>query len=151
MRPVYMISGGITKFAKAHRNKDFRLMVKEAYDYALQDIPGLTKDKIDGAVGSYFSGTASIRYEVTGSYAAPDVGESHECFGWSHGISETLAVLARAGLELEFFREHPFSPYDCFPFFEEDEPGRYVVRGPSSGLPLVFSVRARRPETDPPG
>ena len=27
MRPVYMISGGITKFAKAHADKDFRLMV----------------------------------------------------------------------------------------------------------------------------
>ena len=34
MRTVYMISGGITKFAKAHQDKDFRLMVKEAYDYA---------------------------------------------------------------------------------------------------------------------
>lgn len=55
MRPVYMISGGITKFAKAHPDKDFRLMVKEAYDYALHDLPQFSKDLIDGAVGSYFS------------------------------------------------------------------------------------------------
>ena len=55
MRPVYMISGGITKFAKAHPDKDFRLMVKQAYDYALRDIPKFSKDMIDGAVGSYFS------------------------------------------------------------------------------------------------
>ena len=55
MRPVYMISGGITKFAKSHKDKDFRLMVKEAYDYARQDVPRLSKDMIDGAVGSYFS------------------------------------------------------------------------------------------------
>lgn len=55
MRPVYLISGGVTKFAKAHPEKDFRLMVKEAYDYALRDIPALTPDMIDGAVGSYFS------------------------------------------------------------------------------------------------
>lgn len=55
MRPVYMISGGITKFAKAHIDKDFRLMVKEAYDYALSDVPRFSKDMIDGAVGSYFS------------------------------------------------------------------------------------------------
>ncbi len=55
MRPVYMISGGITKFAKSHPNKDFRFMVKEAYDAALQDVPALSKDMIDGAVGSYFS------------------------------------------------------------------------------------------------
>ena len=50
-----MISGGITKFAKAHQGKDFRLMVKEAYDYALRDVPRFSRDLIDGAVGSYFS------------------------------------------------------------------------------------------------
>jgi acetyl-CoA C-acetyltransferase len=50
-----MISGGITKFAKAHPDKDFRFMVKEAYDYALRDVPRFSKDMIDGAVGSYFS------------------------------------------------------------------------------------------------
>ncbi|WP_298431883.1 thiolase domain-containing protein [Geobacter sp.] len=55
MRPVYMITGGITKFAKAHPEKDFRLMVKEAFDYALADLPGLTRDQIDGSVCSYFS------------------------------------------------------------------------------------------------
>src|SRR5207247_2813435 len=55
MRPVYVISGGITKFAKAHPDKDFRLMVKEAYDYALRDVPKFSKDMIAGAVGSYFS------------------------------------------------------------------------------------------------
>jgi len=55
MRPVYMISGGITKFAKAHPDKDFRLMVKEAFDYALADVPALTRREIDGSVCSYFS------------------------------------------------------------------------------------------------
>ncbi len=55
MRPVYMITGGITKFAKAHPEKDFRLMVKEAFDYALNDLPGLRREMIDGSVCSYFS------------------------------------------------------------------------------------------------
>jgi acetyl-CoA C-acetyltransferase len=55
MRPVYMISGGITKFAKAHPGKDFRMMVKEAFDYAMADLPALTRDEIDGSVCSYFS------------------------------------------------------------------------------------------------
>lgn len=55
MRPVYMISGGITKFAKAHPEKDFRLMVKEAFDYAMNDVPGLSREMIDGSVCSYFS------------------------------------------------------------------------------------------------
>ena len=55
MRPVYIISGGITKFAKAHPEKDFRLMVKESFDYAMKDVPNLTTEMIDGSVGSYFS------------------------------------------------------------------------------------------------
>ena len=55
MRPVYVISGGITKFKKAHPDKDFRLMVKEAFDYAMNDVPNLTLKKIDGSVASYFS------------------------------------------------------------------------------------------------
>jgi len=55
MRPVYMVSGGITKFAKAHPEKDFRYMVKEAFDYAMNDVPNLTMDQIEGSVGSYFS------------------------------------------------------------------------------------------------
>jgi len=58
MRPVYMVSGGITKFAKAHPEMTFQLMVKKAYDYALNDI-GLTHKEavnaIDGSVASYFS------------------------------------------------------------------------------------------------
>lgn len=55
MRPVYMVSGGITKFRKASVDKDFRYMVKEAFDYAMRDVPNLTREQIDGSVGSYFS------------------------------------------------------------------------------------------------
>ncbi|MBI4318034.1 MAG: thiolase domain-containing protein [Chloroflexi bacterium] len=55
MRPVYMVSGGITKFRKASPDKDFRLMVKEAFDYAMRDVPNLTLEGIDGSVASYFS------------------------------------------------------------------------------------------------
>lgn len=55
MRPVYMISGGITKFSKANPRQSFRLMVKEAFDYAMRDVPKLRRDRIDGSVASYFS------------------------------------------------------------------------------------------------
>jgi acetyl-CoA C-acetyltransferase len=54
-RRVYMVTGGVTKFAKAHPAMDFRLMVKKAYDAALKEIPNLTKDRIDGTRISYFS------------------------------------------------------------------------------------------------
>ncbi|HEV2450187.1 MAG TPA: thiolase domain-containing protein [Thermoplasmata archaeon] len=54
-RRVYMVTGGVTKFAKGHPAMDFRLMVKRAYDQALADVPELTKDRIDGTRISYFS------------------------------------------------------------------------------------------------
>jgi acetyl-CoA C-acetyltransferase len=58
MRPVYAVSGGVSKFAKARPDKTFQPMVKEAYDYAIADLgldfPTFTR-LVDGSVASYFS------------------------------------------------------------------------------------------------
>ena len=58
MRPVYAISGGVSKFAKARPDKTFQAVVKEAYDYAIDDL-GLDfktfNRLVDGSVASYFS------------------------------------------------------------------------------------------------
>jgi acetyl-CoA C-acetyltransferase len=58
MRPVYAISGGVSKFTKARPDKTFQAVVKEAYDYAIDDI-GLDHPQfvelVDGSVASYFS------------------------------------------------------------------------------------------------
>ncbi len=54
-RQVYLVSGGVTKFKKAHPEMDFRYMVKKAYDYAMSDVPSLEKKDIDGSRISYFS------------------------------------------------------------------------------------------------
>ncbi len=53
-RDVYMVSGGVTKFTKASPDMDFRLRVKKAFDYAMNDVNMGLKD-IDGSVASYFS------------------------------------------------------------------------------------------------
>jgi acetyl-CoA C-acetyltransferase len=54
-RKVYIVSGGVTKFAKAHSEMDFRLMVKKAYDYAMNDVPQLKPSQIESSRISYFS------------------------------------------------------------------------------------------------
>ncbi len=38
MRTVYAVSGGVSKFAKARPDKTFQAVVKEAYDYAINDL-----------------------------------------------------------------------------------------------------------------
>jgi acetyl-CoA C-acetyltransferase len=57
-RTVYAITGGVSKFAKARPDKTFQAVIKEAYDYAIQDI-GLEFQQfgqlVDGSVVSYFS------------------------------------------------------------------------------------------------
>ena len=58
MRPVYAISGGVSKFAKTRPDKSYQAVVKEAYDYAINDLeisfPAFT-EIVDGSVASYFS------------------------------------------------------------------------------------------------
>jgi acetyl-CoA C-acetyltransferase len=58
MRPVYAISGGVSKFAKARPDKNYQALIKEAYDYAIDDLglsfPAFTNN-VDGSVASYFS------------------------------------------------------------------------------------------------
>ena len=58
MRPVYAISGGVSKFAKSRPDKTYQAVIKEAYDYAIEDLeisfPDFTKIT-DGSVASYFS------------------------------------------------------------------------------------------------
>jgi acetyl-CoA C-acetyltransferase len=58
MRPVYVVSGGVSKFAKSRPDKTFPAIVKEAYDYTLADLGlehGRFLELLDGSVASYFS------------------------------------------------------------------------------------------------
>lgn len=58
MRPVYVVSGGVSKFAKARQDKTFQALVKEANDYLLADLglePRAFLGACDGSVASYFS------------------------------------------------------------------------------------------------
>ena len=58
MRPVYTVTGGVSKFAKARNDKTFQAVIKEAYSDAIDDI-GLDFQTftsiVDGSVASYFS------------------------------------------------------------------------------------------------
>lgn len=52
--------------------------------------------------------------------------------------------MAAAGLRIEYLHELPYSPYDCFPFTTEVEPGRAVIAGLEDRVPLIFSLKATR-------
>ena len=98
---VYMVTGGVTKFAKANTRKDFRYLVKEAFDYALQDVNMTTAD-IGGSVTAYFSDhfqrqamAGIMAHEYVGLSPKPskriEAGGSTGGMGFQTGIEEVAS------------------------------------------------------------
>ncbi len=111
---VYMVAGGVTKFAKAHPDRTFQVMVKEAFDSAVKDVPEFValKEKLSethdmGGIGSYFSDHFS-RQLMAGIMAheyiglCPAAGVRVEGGGASGGlcIQEGIRAIASGDLEL---------------------------------------------------
>jgi SAM-dependent methyltransferase len=65
-------------------------------------------------------------------------------YSWNHSISEVLNALINAGLKLEFFNEHTFSPYANFKNSVETETGKWHIKGMEGKIPMVYSLRARK-------
>ncbi len=63
-------------------------------------------------------------------------------YTWNHSISEVLNALINAGLKIELFNEHMYSPYPCFRNTIETEKGKWHIKGMEEKLPMVYSVRA---------
>lgn len=79
-----------------------------------------------------------------GTYADPNAPIEQREFFWLHSISETVNALLKQGLSLQFFNEHPYSPYDCFGNSKEVQPGKYVFGSFPHPLPHVFSMEWRK-------
>jgi SAM-dependent methyltransferase len=94
----------------------------------------------------YWEHPEPLVFPVKGSYADPaaDVGVQTE-HSWDHGLGEIVTALIEAGLRIEALVEHPFLDWST-DFLVESEPGRYALPIDAGGeLPLMFSLRARRP------
>ena len=91
----------------------------------------------------YFHSAEPLRVQASGSYADPAAPFIHPSYEWTHSLADVVNALIAAGLTIEHLHEFLYSPYNCFPFVEEREPGTWVVKG-GRMLPLVFSVRATK-------
>ncbi len=92
----------------------------------------------------YLPSPEPIQTVEHGSYADRDADLTGVGYAWSHSLGEIVTALAAAGLRLEHLRELTESPYDCYDFTEEVEPGKAVVRGYEGKVPLLFSLKATR-------
>lgn len=84
--------------------------------------------------------------EATGSYAVPDAHTSHNATReWNHGLGEIVQAAVDAGLVVEFLHEHPVVAWRLFPFLEPGNDRMWHLPAGMPTIPLIFSIRARKP------
>ncbi len=64
---------------------------------------------------------------------------------WSYTISDIINSLIKEGLTIEYLHEFPFTMYDQFPgFMEQNKKGQYVLKNKQIQIPLLFSLKATK-------
>ena len=53
-------------------------------------------------------------------------------------------MAVQAGLKIESFNEHMYSPYPCFRNMVETEKGKWHIKGMEGKIPMVYSVKAAK-------
>nr|WP_275941971.1 class I SAM-dependent methyltransferase [Nocardia cerradoensis] len=93
----------------------------------------------------YFDPAPQV-WEEPGTYADPDAPTTaNVTVQWQHGIGEIVTALAAAGLRLDFLHEHDFTLYPRFRNLSE-EGGQYRLPPGQPRVPLLFSLRASKPD-----
>jgi 2-polyprenyl-3-methyl-5-hydroxy-6-metoxy-1,4-benzoquinol methylase len=90
-----------------------------------------------------YHNTTVIETDQTGTYADRDAPFSYKEYGWNHSISEILNSLLELGLQLQFFNEYSYSPYNCFANTVQGADGFYRVKGLEDIIPMVYSLKMR--------
>lgn len=92
----------------------------------------------------YYENRELIITENEGTYTDRNADIKGKEYSWNHSISEVLNALINAGLKIEMFNEHMYSPYPCFRNVVETEEGKWHVKGMEGKIPMVYSLRAKK-------
>jgi ubiquinone/menaquinone biosynthesis C-methylase UbiE len=82
--------------------------------------------------------------EWKGSYALSEVDFTHMSYEWYHSLSDVINVIIKAGLQIEFVHEFPFSVYGDRPFYVKGTDGLWRHKDKNINIPLMFSIRAQK-------
>lgn len=90
---------------------------------------------------------APLRFDDSaGSYADLDATTEHNStVEWIHGLGEVVSALLDAGLVLEMLHEHDYTLFPRWPFLVKQGRDTYRLPEGMPSLPLMYSLRARRP------
>lgn len=94
----------------------------------------------------YFQGKEPLVFEGAETYTEDGVKlantTTHE---WIHSLSSVIGGLLDAGLRLEWLHEHARLPWRLFPSMVRADDGMYDMPAGHPSLPLLFSLKARKP------
>ncbi len=91
----------------------------------------------------YFN-TGVITEEVSGTYSdrtAPIKSIEH---GWNHPFSEIVTALLKHSLQIDLFKEFPYSPYNCFNNLEQGSDNMWRIKGMEEKMPMMYSIKATK-------
>jgi SAM-dependent methyltransferase len=87
-----------------------------------------------------------LEFESPGSYADFEAKtDNNRTEEWSHALSDVIMSVIDAGLVLELFSEHDYTLFPRWPFLEKRGFDTYRLPEGHPSLPLMYSLRARRP------
>ncbi len=95
---------------------------------------------------SYFHTVEPMAFDADGSYSDHEAKFDVACksYEWHHPLSDVVNALLSVNFKLEFLHEFPFCSYDCFPFLEKGNDGRWRFPGGRELIPLMYSIKATK-------
>jgi SAM-dependent methyltransferase len=118
--------------------------------YIVEDHPFMRMFSSDPVLGikvdnPYFFSEEPYQAETTGSYANNFQGKSRTYYLWDHSMGEVINSIVDAGLRIEFLHEFPFALRAKFPIMTVSDDGYWRFPSEYSMIPLLFSLKARKP------
>jgi 2-polyprenyl-3-methyl-5-hydroxy-6-metoxy-1,4-benzoquinol methylase len=94
----------------------------------------------------YFQDEEPQVWDEPGTYADLEAETVHNItYEWNHALGDVVSAVIEGGLVLEFLHEHDHTLFPRWPFLEKSEFDTYRLPEGVPRLPLMYSLRARKP------
>ena len=91
-----------------------------------------------------YANDGAIEIESSGTYSDRNAAITAKEYSWNHSLSEVINALIKHGLQIDFFDEYLYSPYNCFNNTVEDGQGNFQIIGLENKIPMVYSLKATK-------
>jgi SAM-dependent methyltransferase len=87
-----------------------------------------------------------LRLDAAGTYAdLHATTEANTTYEWAHGLGEVISAILGAGFTVELFHEFDYTLFPRWPFLVRSGHGTFRLPEGMPSLPLMYSLRARKP------